>query len=201
VSGPRSDAVGEAIARAARTVRAPDELRARLAAPAPPRRARRRPLTHPAVRAAGALALAVTIGVAVVLTTGGAPTLNEVAAAALHPPQGPAKAGVHVGAVAFPDLEQEFGWRWAGQREDEVDGRRAVTVVYRRGARGVHYAIVDGKPLEPPDGARRVRRDGREYAVLREDGVTIVAWEQSGQTCVLASRTMGARGLLRFADW
>jgi hypothetical protein len=202
VSEPAHEAIGTAIATAARTVRAPDELRVRLAAPAAASRGGgRRRLRHPAIRIAGALALACVVAVAVVLTTGGSPSLQQVASAALHPPQGPARAGVRVGAIRFPDLRENFGWAWAGQRVDEVDGRRSVTVIYRRDGRGVHYAIVDGGPISLPDGARRIERDGRSYAVLRDGDVRIVAWEQDGHTCVLASRAVGVEQLLRFASW
>ena len=202
MSEPTHEAIGTAIATAARTVRAPDELRVRLVAPAAGSRAGgRRRLRHPAVRVAGALALAGALAVAIVLTTGGSPSLREVASAALHAPQGPAQAGVRVGAIRFPDFRENFGWAWAGQRVDEVDGRRSVTVIYRRDGRGVHYAIVDGDPIALPDGARRIERDGRSYAVLRDGDVRIVAWEQDGHTCVLASRAVGVKQLLRFASW
>ena len=66
---------------------------------------------------------------------------------------------------------------------------------------GIHYAVVDGDPIKLPDNARRVERDGRSYAVLRDGDVRIVAWEQDGHTCVLASRALGVDKLLRFASW
>jgi hypothetical protein len=170
--------IAAAILRTAATVSAPQALRERLAAPAPPRRAPRAP------RLALGGALAAVAAALVLLVSGGSPTVQDVAAAALHAPTAPA-----VGTAAE--------WSAVGQRTDRVDGRRSVTVVYRRAGQGVHYAIVDGAPLAMPAG-RVIRLGGHPYTVLRHGGATIITWRADGHTCVLASRQAGESDLVGF---
>lgn len=173
--------VGAAIAAAARTVHAPAELRERLAAP--PRR--RRPLVG---RLALTGAAAAVLAAFVLLVTGGGPTVEEVAQASLKAPTRPASAGL-------AEWGTERGWTPVGERVDRVQGRRAVTAIYRRGGRGVHYAVLDGSPVDVPDG-RRVDLRGREYTVLRDGATAIVTWRRDGRTCVLASKMVGADDLV-----
>jgi hypothetical protein len=144
----------------------------------------------------------------VVLTSGATPTVPEVAASALQAPTAPAPAEVddryidaEIGGIRFPYWEEGWGWKAAGERTDTVDGRRALTVIYTRKDRGVHYTVVEGKPLEVPASARRVVVDGVRAAILRDDGANIVVWEQDGHTCILASRMVSADSMVRFIAW
>ena len=168
---------------AAASVEAPFELRRRLdALPARARRRRWRPLAALAgVGAAAAVAL-------VLVTAGGAPTVRDVLdsagaspAAALSPSGGPLLP-VAVEGVRFPNYEEKFGWRAAGRREDEIDGRDVTTVFYERGGEQVRYSIVAGDALPEPDGediaaeGTRLRRVGAGNAVT---------WRRLGHTCVM----------------
>jgi len=190
-----TEELGQAIQRAAVIVEAPPELRRRLRdAPA-----RRRARLVPRVALSGAFVA--VLAAAVLLVSGGGPTIQDVAEAALHPPQRAAEPGLTVGGVTFRDYGERFGWSPAGEREDRVDGRRAVTVIYRKGDLGVHYTVVPGRPIELPDGGRKVRAQGREYAVLQDGDTAMVAWHEAGATCVLASRLVDADALLKFASW
>jgi hypothetical protein len=102
--------------------------------------------------------------------------------------------------VRFPDYQERWGWRAVGARTDEVHGRRALTVVYRKRGRGVHYTVVDGSPLEL-SGDRQRLEDGTPVAVLRDGGARMVAWHEGGHTCILTSRDLDERSLLVFAAW
>jgi hypothetical protein len=120
----------------------------------------------------------------VFVLTGGGPTVQDVAAAALHAPTAPAQGTAGE-------------WAAVGKRSDSVGGRRAETVVFRRGGRGLHYAIVAGKPIPEPDG-RTVMIYGHPYVVLRDGDTSIVTWRADGHTCVVASKQVGAAQILRF---
>jgi hypothetical protein len=206
VSAPsREERIGAAVRAAAGGVQAPERLRRRLADP-PPRR-RRRALV-PRLATAGALAAALAVGF--VALAGGAPSVQEVAAAALQPPTRPAPAAdprdasavlAEVEGVPFPNYEEPWGWTAVGARSDSVEGREAVTVIYRKGSQGAHYTIVSGDPLPRPQGGREVRTAGGSYTVLRDGDSQVVTWERDGHTCVLASRLVDAAGLLRIAAW
>jgi anti-sigma factor RsiW len=105
------------------------------------------------------------------------PSVEKVAAAALSAPE----AAPPSGDSYLP------GFRAVGTRTDTVDGRRAETVIYRRGTVGIHYTVVEGKPLDLPDGDRA--RDGDRTLALASDGdVSLVVWHADGKTCILASR-------------
>ena len=158
-----TDEIGARIRSLSETVVAPGRLRV-------PRRASRRPLA--AVGAA--LAAAVT---AVVLVLPSSPSVAAVAVAALDAPERPAP----------PGSDYLPGFRAIGARTDEVDGRRAETVIYTRGDVSIHYTVVDGDPLELPDG-RAASAAGYDLELLRDGDVSIVAWHAYGKTCVLASR-------------
>ncbi len=158
-----TDEIGARIRALSETVSAPAPLRV-------PRKSSRRPLA-----AVGAtLAAAVT---AVVLVMPGSPSVAAVADVALDRPERSAP----VGSDYLP------GFKAIGARTDEIDGRRAETVIYTRGDVGIHYTVVDGDPLDLPDG-RRVRAAGRDLVLARDGDVSIVAWYAYGKTCVLASR-------------
>jgi hypothetical protein len=210
-----SDAIGRAIHELALEVKAPATLRMRLADghAAPATRHRRRRFALPAV---GGLGLAAVAAVVLVLAgVGGsasAPSLDDAVALALAPPTKPAPAvdpaspqlvTAEVGGVTFPNYSYAWPkWKTKGARTDHVSGRDAATVVYR-GPRGdVGYTIVDGKPLDAPDGARHVKSGGLDLAVLHRDGATVVTWQRGGHTCVLAGRGAGVeQQLLKFATW
>ena len=163
---------------------APERLRAWLRAqdarrPAP--RRRRRPLR--AALAAGGVAVALMAVVAVLVTGGTAP--DDLAAVAARPASAPAPAraddlrlAAAVDGVAFPDWAPRLGWRATGAREDEVGGRRAVTVTYERDGRTVAYAILARPALELPDGEGTFRS-------LRHEGRRAVTWIRDGRTCLL----------------
>jgi anti-sigma factor RsiW len=176
---------GERLHAAAAATEAPFELRRRVdaIAEAP---LRRRRLRRPLALLAGAGAVA-AVALAL-LVAGGAPGVGDVLdaaggapAAAVTPTGGPLLR-VQVEGVRFPDYEEKFGWRAAGQREDEVDGRLVRTVTYRKGGQRVTYSIVAGDALGEPDGAdleaegTRLRRIGDENAVT---------WRRGGHTCVM----------------
>lgn len=193
-----SEDIGAWIARTSARASAPDALRVRLAAGGPPPPRRRRSLV-PRLAVGGAVAA--LLAAVVLVVSSGAPTVQAVAAAALNAPQRAAADDLRVGAIRFPEYGKDFGWSRVGEREDRVSGRDATTVIYRKGAQGIHYTIIDGAPIRLPPSARTVRADGRTYAVLREGDTAMVAWHQAGHTCVLASRLVGTRDLLRFASW
>jgi hypothetical protein len=106
-----------------------------------------------------------------------------------------------VGGVRFPNYAYDTTWKTLGARRDELSGRRTMTVVYSTGAGPVGYTIVDGEPLEVPDGARRVTARGRSFVVLRRDGAVAVSWRQGGRTCIVSGRAATEQQLLRLAAW
>jgi hypothetical protein len=208
-----SAAIGERIQRLALEVEAPATLRMRLADGERGRDGGRRRLALPAL---GGLAVAAVAALALVLAgvggSSGAPSLDDAVALALAPSTAPAPAidprnvqlvRERIGGITFPNYTYEWPkWKTTGARRDQISGRDAATVVYR-GPRGdVGYTIVDGKPLDPPDGARHVRAGGVDLAIVRRDGATVVTWERDGHTCVLAGRGAGVEEqLVRFASW
>jgi hypothetical protein len=216
---PDTEAIGAAIQAAARTVQAPPQLRARIAEERL-RSGRRaaggagRWAFRPPALAAGlaVAALAVTLVLSGLPGGGaGAPSVDDAVAVALaRPTQAPpavdgtneAALRASVGGVAFPNYGWSLKqWRTTGARDDRVDGRATKTVVYRGPAGNVGYTIVDGKPLDEPDGAKIVNRNGLRLAVLKRGGTTVVTWRRGGHTCVLASKQAGADQLIRFATW
>jgi hypothetical protein len=207
-----SDAIGRRIQQLALEVEAPASLRTRLADGR--RRARRRPgFALPALGGLGLAALAAVVLVLVGLGGGpSAPSVDDAVALALAPPTAPAPAinptnmqlvRAQIGGITFPNYTYAWPkWKTTGARRDRIAGRDATTVTYR-GPRGdVGYTIVDGKPLDPPSDARRVRAGGVELLVMHRDGATVVTWQRDGHTCVLAGRGAGVeRQLVRFAGW
>jgi hypothetical protein len=214
---PDTDAIGAAIRAAVQTVQAPPQLRARIAderAKAGRTAPTRRRSFRPGALAAGLAACAIVVGLALTgLPGGGAagPGVDQAVALALSRPTAPPPAvdgtnatalRASVGGVAFPNYRWSLKrWATTGARDDQVGGRQAKTVVYRGPKGDVGYTIVDGKPLDVPDGARMVTRDGVRLAVLRQDGANVVTWQRNGHTCVLASRSADPEQLIRFATW
>lgn len=196
----------ERIGAVARSVRAPESLRARIDAERDRTLVRR--LVVRRMKLAGALSVpAAALGVMVGLMAGTpAPTALEAAApaalAASAPapaldPEHPGSLAVAVDDVRFPEWE---GWRPTGQRVDEIEGRDTRTVFYEDRGATVGYTIVAGKALAWPDDARTVERDGVELRVLERDGRRLVFWRVAGQTCILsAPGTVPEEALVSFA--
>jgi hypothetical protein len=175
-----TDPIGERIRAASESVSAPLALRAQLDRAAAPRR-RAQP-SRLALAGLGFM-LAVIATVAAIVAPR-APSVEAVAAAALRAPQ--AAATAHENYLP--------GFRAIGMRTDTVEGRHAETVIYRRGAVGIHYTIVDGEPLDLP-GHRRVRVGSLEVALDGDGDTAIVAWHANGKTCILATRDQDADAL------
>jgi hypothetical protein len=175
-----TDPIGQRIRAASEGVSAPLALRARLEREAAPRR-RRQPSR---LALAGLGFLLATVATVAAIVAPGAPTVQEVAAATLRAPERPAPAGDSY----LP------GFRAVGVRTDTIEGRQARTIVYRRGAIGIHYTIVDGKPLALP-GGRRVRAGDLTLALDGDGDTAIVAWHAHGKTCILATRDQDADDL------
>ena len=158
----------------------------------------------PAVAASVAAALLV----ALVLPLGGALTVEDTLAAATRPITSPAMhdsqndklLGEQVDGVRFPNFAGKFGWRAAGVREDELEGRDMRTVFYERGGKRIAYTIVSGEQLEWPDAEPTVR-DGVKLRPFDEDGREVVTWLRGGQTCVLSGEGVSEATLLELAAW
>jgi hypothetical protein len=158
---------------------------------------------------AGALAAAIAIVAAVVLTGGPAsPTVADAARFAAESPSGPApnpagdhgtRLAVEVEGVVFPDL-QSYGWEAVGVHRGELDGRDATTVVYERDGRRIAYAVVAGDGLPPPSAAETSTLDGVDYKTLRVDGRLVVTWRRLEHTCVLVGPAPRSE-LLTLASW
>jgi hypothetical protein len=174
MSDHETDEIGVRIRASAESVSAPLRLREELA---------RRPARPPGP---SRLRLAIVGGMLAVIATiagilaPGAPSVERVAAAALAAPTDPPPDGPSY----LP------GYRAVGTRTDTVSGRTAETIVYRSGDEGIHYTVVDGKPLDLP-GTRRTEVEGLEVALARDGDVNLVVWHAGGKTCILASRTAG----------
>jgi hypothetical protein len=207
----RHEDLGAAIRAVAGTVQAPTDLRERIAAEHEHRR-RRRPRRARGARLALAGALAAVLAIVLVLGGGGGPSVQEVAQAALQAPTAPAppRAGdnprfidAEIGGIRFPDWEEKWGWRAVGARTDSVGGREALTVVYRKGQRGVHYTVVDGDALPlPSDGeVRSVDIKGTPGVLFADGDAEVLAWHRQGRTCLLASDTLSGEQLTRLAHW
>ena len=99
---------------------------------------------------------------AVVIALSGGPTVEDAAAFAAQPPNGPAPPAqgtllrLRQSGVAFPAWAAKFGWKATGTRVGEVDGRPATTVYYEKGAKTLAYTIVSGERAE---GARLLADD------------------------------------------
>lgn len=108
-----------------------------------------------------------------------APTVRRVAQVSLAAP-----------TRSAPDDARRFpGFQAVGARTDTIEGRRAITVTYRRNGVELHYALVDGDPLALP-GEGDVVAD-------RAGALALVAFEVGGQTAVLASEQRDGGALER----
>ena len=195
--------------------RAPAALRVRVEAARDREPRSRRPLggflRSPAFAGGLAAGAAFALILALVLPGGaGGPSVVEAAELAERPaeapaprpePGQPALLDARAEGLAYPNWAREFGWRAAGRRVDEIDGRRAVTVFYEKEGRRIGYTILSGDQLEPPDGARTAVRDGTTFRGLASDGRLIVTWPRQGQTCVLSGEGIDAATLIDLAAW
>jgi hypothetical protein len=189
---------------------APAWLRARLEPESTRRRRRRISFSTPL---AGGLAAGAAFAVLLaLLLPGGAggPSVVEASELAAQPAEAPAPRpmgsepallNARAEGLAFPNWAKEFGWRATGRREDEIDGRRAVTVFYEKGGRRIGYTILSGDPIDPPEEASTANREGVTLRGLSADGRVIVTWPRGGHTCVLAGTDVDAATLLDLAAW
>jgi len=159
---------------------------------------------------ATATAAAALLAVMVLPTGSGGPSVDEAARLAASPAtqatvavdqSNPKLLDVASDDVPFPNLEGEFGWREAGARGDDLDGRHARTVFYERGGRRISYTIVAGEAIEQPPGARTRSIKGVEFASFEAGGTRAVTWQREGHTCVLASREASDEELVELASW
>jgi hypothetical protein len=200
-----TERVAQRIREAAGRVHAPQRLHARIAEETRRRApARRRRLLAAGGALAGGLA-AVVVALIIALGGSSAPTMDEAVALALRPPASGAPAvdpadpdhlEESVGGVQFPTYP---GWRAVGARTDEIGGRRAVTVAYQGSGGPVSYTIVDGAPLEFPEGVPWHDYSGIHVAELRSGRERVIAWEQGGRTCIVAGKGSDVAALLRAA--
>lgn len=188
------------VADAVANVRAPDELRTRIALQ---ERIHAREHTWRGrlgvlIPATFAVAAMIALVVVIAVTSGDRnPTVPAVALVALR---GHEQASVP-DDPRFP-YRGGPGWTPSGARDDTVGGRATTTVFYRD-ARGreAAYAIVSGAPLDVPDGRRTTVR-GVPMTVAQDGARTIVTWRRAGHTCVVsASRAVPAARLLALAAW
>ncbi len=190
---------------------APPSLRGRVEGSLGDRRARRRRARLvPGLALGGAVAAVAAIMLTLVLA--GAPegpTVADAARLAASKPTGPApprlagsrsQLAVRVDGVAFPDLSRAYGWRPVGVRHDEVDGRAATAVYYRKDGTRIGYVILAGSALPSPSQARATTRRGVRYEALSVDGNPTVTWQRLGHTCVLTGRVSRSE-LLALASW
>ncbi|HEY6777763.1 MAG TPA: hypothetical protein VI122_14745 [Thermoleophilaceae bacterium] len=194
----------------------PDGLRSRLQAlePRPPEMRRAAfPRSVPRLLApvAGVAALVVVV-VVVVLSLGGpaGPSLVQAAEIAQLPANEPTPAPdranptvleKHLEGVTFPDWSKKFGWRAEGARTDRLDGRRAETVFYTHHGHRIGYTVISGEPLEPPEGAQTIRRNGVEIHRYKDGDRTVVTFERGGLTCILSGHVVHADTPLKLAAW
>jgi hypothetical protein len=194
----------------------PDGLRSRLEAlePTPPEM-RRTPLPRGVPRllapVAGVAALLV-VAVVVVLSLGGpaGPSVVRAAEIAQLPATEPTPARDHANPalldrrledVTFPDWSKRFDWHAQGARTDRLDGRRAETVFYTHDGHRIGYTVISGEPLQPPERAETVRRNGIEIHRYRDGDRTVVTFERGGLTCILSGHVIHADTPLKLASW
>src|ERR687892_480638 len=161
--------------------------------------------------AAGVAAL-IVVAVVVVLSLGGPAGPSVVQASELAqlpstqptPARDPHNATLldrRLEGVSFPDWSKEFGWRADGARTDRLDGRRAETVFYTHHGHRVGYTVISGKPLEMPDDAQVVRRNGLEMLRYMDGDRTVLVFERNGLTCILAGHVVHENTPFKLASW
>jgi hypothetical protein len=192
-------------------VAAPAGLRARIEAerarPSAPVRRRRLSIAGGIAAAAAAAAL---VAVLVLPTGSGGPSVVEAAQLSDLPatqasvpvdPSNPKLLAASGDGVPFPNFEGEFGYREAGARSDELDGRETKTVYYERGGKRIGYTIVSGEALPWPGDARKTELNGVELRSTADGEKRIVTWLRDGRTCVLSGNEVSDAELLELASW
>ena len=177
-----TEAVGARIRAASESVSAPMALQEHVRRQhSPPRR------RQPSRRLLLAIGAILTVAATATALLAPPPTVEHVAAVALHAP-----------TSAAPTSSEDYlpGFEAVGARSDSVSGRDAETVIYQRGDVGIHYTIVDGKPLDLP-GSERTTLGDTEFALARDGDVSLVAWHRDGKTCILASRAASPDEMLQ----
>ena len=96
---------------------------------------------------------------------------------------------------------REFGWREAGARSDQLDGRTAKTVFYRRGERRLAYSIVSGDGIRAPTRSHLTRLNGVNLHSFESGGRRVVTWWRGGRTCVLSGSDVSEHEMLTLASW
>jgi hypothetical protein len=160
--------------------------------------ARPRPSVRPAL--AGAVALAMTLVVIAVLALNGPSGVSAMDAALLSPlPAERATQAPSFEGVSYPDWSRAFGWRKAGQRTDELGGRRTTTAFYRHTHHRIGYTVISGRPIDPPDGADVVTVNDTELHRFRLGEQDVVTFIRNGHTCVLSGKVHRASTLVKLA--
>jgi len=205
----RERRIVELLHSARTTDRAPDALRARIAAQRPKRTvAARRRLSYGGGLVA-ALAVA-ALAIALLLPGGspGAPSLGEAASLATRGPAMPAppadadqpgKLETLFQGIYFPDWTN-FHWRASGQRSDTINGRPVTTVYYDWKGHRIAYTIVGAPALKTPNAQVRTLK-GVELRTLTIGGRVVVTWIEANHTCVLSATGVPVDKLQNLAAW
>jgi hypothetical protein len=204
--------VVSALARAAATERAPEQLRARIEADRPraASAARRRAALFGGTFASAAAVLLLVVFLLPVGTPGG-PSVSEAAALAVRgaTSQGPGpdprapwtRLEQNVGRVYFPNwADPRLGWTVVGQRSDQLRRRRAVTVYYQGHGTQIAYTIVSGPGLPQPKGSV-IHKGSERLRTTSVNGRLVVTWRRAGHTCVLSGMGVTADELEQLAAW
>lgn len=198
------------VLRRAATEPAPARLRMRLEAQ---RASRAAPLRWKPAYAAVAGALACVVVALALLLPGGAPgspSISQAAQLALRGPSGPApsadpnepriKLAQRLQGLYFPNWSDTLGWRPVGVRNDQLGGRRAVTVYYQQQGMSVAYTIVATPALAQPS-TPETHLGRLVLHTLNLRGRSVVTWRRAGHTCVISASGVPMRVLERLADW
>jgi hypothetical protein len=171
------------------------------------RRRRRRPVLSLAV--AGALGTVVWtvaalggsqagLTVAQAATIGARPAIVPVA----EPRDGAVMLpSLRAAGLPFPYWEDRFGWRAAGVRRDQIDGRALTTVFYRRGHELIAYTIVTGEPVTAGAAVHTLTRAGIGLGSFSTAQREVVTWLRRGHTCVLSGVGVPLDALTALAVW
>lgn len=205
----REEQVVSLLRSAARRERAPESLRAEVAAMRERAAAgsRRTPrFRRPVIGAVGfgmPTVAAVAVGLVVALGGAGAPSLAQAAALATRGPSAPAPAlehgapsflTAHVGQLHFPNWEAQAGWRTTGVRRDKIGNRGVVTVYYSANGKQIAYSIVSSPALGGLHAA------GEPYTTIWHRGRVVVVWQEHDHTCLLSATGVSAASLWRLAS-
>jgi hypothetical protein len=206
----RERRVVDALHQVRATERAPARLRAKIEASRPSRgtTARRR-FAYAGAAAAALAAVVLALVLALPSGTPGAPSVSDAAALAARgpahaapspDPSMPAALQQNVDEVYFPNWNSRFGWDAVGSRTDELGGRTAITVYYKRNGAKIAYTIVHSPPLVQPS-TKPINWKGTEFRTLNLNGRLVVTWRRGGDTCVLSGTGVRAAELQRLAAW